>query len=131
MLAAAMHFGEMGINGRLIQRKCSQTMMCIGSKKLYNPDNLEDYVKLREHSPVAISGGEVLTRRQSFLPWFKAHTLTSFSQMSQRSVVLVKNAGSPVSRRIMTFVSFHMDGILQSVSQQICTWLLPSLILIS
>lgn len=38
-----------------------------------NPDNLEDYVKLREHSPIAISGGEVLTRRQSFRPWFKAH----------------------------------------------------------
>jgi L-alanine-DL-glutamate epimerase-like enolase superfamily enzyme len=38
-----------------------------------NPDNLDDYAKLREHSPVAISGGEVLTRRQSFLPWFKAH----------------------------------------------------------
>lgn len=37
-----------------------------------NPDALEDYVKLREHSPVAISGGEVLTRRQSFQPWFNA-----------------------------------------------------------
>jgi L-alanine-DL-glutamate epimerase-like enolase superfamily enzyme len=37
-----------------------------------NPDNLEDYVKLREHSPIAISGGEVLTRRQSFRPWFNA-----------------------------------------------------------
>jgi D-galactarolactone cycloisomerase len=34
-----------------------------------NPDALEDYVKLREHSPVPIAGGEVLTRRQSFLPW--------------------------------------------------------------
>ncbi|MEQ8421146.1 MAG: mandelate racemase/muconate lactonizing enzyme family protein [Arenibacter algicola] len=38
-----------------------------------NPDNLDDYVKLREHSPIPISGGEVLTRRQSFLPWLKAH----------------------------------------------------------
>jgi D-galactarolactone cycloisomerase len=38
-----------------------------------NPDALEDYVKLREHSPVAISGGEVLTRRQSFQPWINAH----------------------------------------------------------
>ena len=33
------------------------------------PDALEDYVKLREHSPVPISGGEVLTRRQAFQPW--------------------------------------------------------------
>lgn len=37
-----------------------------------NPDALDDYVKLREHSPVPISGGEVLTRRQSFLPWLNA-----------------------------------------------------------
>ena len=36
------------------------------------PDALEDYVKLREHSPVPIAGGEVLTRRQSFQPWLEA-----------------------------------------------------------
>lgn len=36
------------------------------------PDALEDYVKLREHSPVAIAGGEVLTRRQAFQPWLEA-----------------------------------------------------------
>jgi len=35
------------------------------------PDALEDFVKLREHSPVPISGGEVLTRRQAFLPWIE------------------------------------------------------------
>ncbi len=33
------------------------------------PDNLDDFAKLREHSPVPISTGEVLTRRQSFQPW--------------------------------------------------------------
>jgi L-alanine-DL-glutamate epimerase-like enolase superfamily enzyme len=36
------------------------------------PDALEDYAKLREHSPVPISGGEVLTRRQAFQPWLEA-----------------------------------------------------------
>ena len=36
------------------------------------PDALEDYVLLREHSPIAIAGGEVLTRRQSFQPWLQA-----------------------------------------------------------
>ncbi len=35
------------------------------------PDALEDFVKLREHSPVPISGGEVLTRRQTFQPWIE------------------------------------------------------------
>ncbi len=33
------------------------------------PDNLHDYVLLRNNSPVPIAGGEVLTRRQSFIPW--------------------------------------------------------------
>jgi len=37
-----------------------------------DPDAIEDYAKLREHSPVPISGGEVLTRRQSFKPWLEA-----------------------------------------------------------
>ena len=36
------------------------------------PDALEDYAKLREHSPVPISGGEVLTRRQAFQPFLEA-----------------------------------------------------------
>jgi len=35
------------------------------------PDALEDYKLLREHSPVPIAGGEVLTRRQSFAPWLE------------------------------------------------------------
>ncbi len=37
-----------------------------------SPDALEDYVQLREHSPVPIAGGEVLTRRQAFQPWLAA-----------------------------------------------------------
>ncbi len=37
-----------------------------------HPDALEDYVKLREHAPLPIAGGEVLTRRQSFQPWLQA-----------------------------------------------------------
>jgi D-galactarolactone cycloisomerase len=36
------------------------------------PDALEDFAMLREHSPIAIAGGEVLTRRQSFQPWLQA-----------------------------------------------------------
>ncbi|MGB6723067.1 MAG: enolase C-terminal domain-like protein, partial [Terracidiphilus sp.] len=35
------------------------------------PDNLHDYVLLRTHSPVPIAGGEVLTRRQSCIPWLQ------------------------------------------------------------
>jgi D-galactarolactone cycloisomerase len=39
------------------------------------PDALDDFVRLRNVSKVPISGGEVLTRRQSFLPWLKAGAL--------------------------------------------------------
>jgi D-galactarolactone cycloisomerase len=35
------------------------------------PDDLEGYVKLREHAPLMISAGEVLTRRQSFVPFLE------------------------------------------------------------
>jgi D-galactarolactone cycloisomerase len=35
------------------------------------PDNLRDFVLLRQNSAVSISGGEVLTRRQSFEPWIQ------------------------------------------------------------
>lgn len=35
------------------------------------PDALDDYCHLRRVSPVPIAGGEVLTRRQSFLPWLQ------------------------------------------------------------
>ncbi len=35
------------------------------------PDNLEDFVALRRATEIPISGGEVLTRRQSFRPWLQ------------------------------------------------------------
>ncbi len=36
------------------------------------PDALEDFVALRRATEIPISGGEVLTRRQSFRPWLEA-----------------------------------------------------------
>lgn len=35
------------------------------------PDDLEGYKRLREHAPLPISSGEVLTRRQSFTTWIE------------------------------------------------------------
>ncbi len=35
------------------------------------PDDLEGYIRLTEHAPLPIAGGEVLTRRQAFLPWLQ------------------------------------------------------------
>ncbi|MFL5675005.1 MAG: mandelate racemase/muconate lactonizing enzyme family protein [Chloroflexota bacterium] len=40
-----------------------------------SPDALDDFRLLREHSRVRIAGGEVLTRRQSFVPWLQGHAL--------------------------------------------------------
>ncbi len=37
------------------------------------PDALHDYQELRRDSPVPVAGGEVLTRRQTFLPWLSGH----------------------------------------------------------
>jgi D-galactarolactone cycloisomerase len=35
------------------------------------PDDLSGYVLLRSSAPLSIAGGEVLTRRQSFVPWIQ------------------------------------------------------------
>jgi D-galactarolactone cycloisomerase len=35
------------------------------------PDDTDGFVELTRHSPVRIASGEVLTRRQSFLPWIE------------------------------------------------------------
>ena len=35
------------------------------------PDDIDGFVKLREHAPLPITTGEVLTRRQSFRPWIE------------------------------------------------------------
>jgi D-galactarolactone cycloisomerase len=65
------------------------------------PDALEDYTKLREHSPVPISGGEVLTRRQSFQPWLEARAF----DIVQPDVTKV--GGISEERRIAWMASEH------------------------
>ena len=39
------------------------------------PDAIDDYAALRRATRVAISAGEVLTRRQSYLPWLQGHAV--------------------------------------------------------
>jgi L-alanine-DL-glutamate epimerase-like enolase superfamily enzyme len=65
------------------------------------PDALEDYILLREHSPVQIAGGEVLTRRQSFQPWLAARAL----DIVQPDVTKV--GGITESRRIAWMAQDH------------------------
>jgi D-galactarolactone cycloisomerase len=58
------------------------------------PDDLEGYVELTRMSPVPIAGGEVLTRRQAFLPWLQRRAV-DFIQPDT-----TKNGGLSESRRI-------------------------------
>jgi L-alanine-DL-glutamate epimerase-like enolase superfamily enzyme len=39
------------------------------------PDDIEGYIRLREHAPLPIASGEVFTRRQSFFPWIERGAL--------------------------------------------------------
>jgi L-alanine-DL-glutamate epimerase-like enolase superfamily enzyme len=42
------------------------------------PDDIEGYLKLREHAPLPIASGEVFTRRQAFMPWIERNALDIF-----------------------------------------------------
>ncbi len=58
------------------------------------PDDIEGYIELTKQSPVPIASGEVLTRRESFLPWIE-----------RRAVDIIqpdctKNGGLSESRRL-------------------------------
>jgi L-alanine-DL-glutamate epimerase-like enolase superfamily enzyme len=65
------------------------------------PDELAGFIELTKVSPVPIAGGEVLTRRQSFLPW-----------LENRAVDIIqpdctKNGGLTESRRIAWMAYDH------------------------
>jgi len=65
------------------------------------PDDLEGYIELTRVSPVPIAGGEVLTRRQSFMPW-----------LERRAVDIIqpdctKNGGLSESRRLAWIAFDH------------------------
>ena len=65
------------------------------------PDDLEGYVALTKVSPVPIAGGEVLTRRQSFLPWIERRAVDILQPDC------TKNGGLSESRRIAWLAADH------------------------
>lgn len=65
------------------------------------PDDLAGYVELTRSSPVPIAGGEVLTRRQSFLPWLQQRAVDFIQPDS------TKNGGLTESRRIAWMAQDH------------------------
>jgi D-galactarolactone cycloisomerase len=61
------------INGLNWARRTAQMLDRHGIywfEEALKPEAIDDYVQLRQSSPVPIAAGEVLTRRQSFRPWF-------------------------------------------------------------
>lgn len=65
------------------------------------PDDIEGFIELTKQSPVPISSGEVLTRRQAFMPW-----------LERRAVDIIqpdctKNGGLSESRRIAWMAYDH------------------------
>jgi D-galactarolactone cycloisomerase len=68
------------------------------------PDDIDNFVLLREHAPLSISSGEVLTRRQSFIPWIERHAVDIIQPD------LTKVGGLSEGRRIGWMANDH--GIL-------------------
>lgn len=58
------------------------------------PDDIEGYIELTKQSPVPIASGEVLTRRESFLPWIERRAVDILQPDC------TKNGGVSESRRI-------------------------------
>ncbi len=65
------------------------------------PDDIEGYIELTKVSPVPIASGEVLTRRQSFLPWIERRALDILQPDC------TKNGGLSESRRIAWLAHDH------------------------
>jgi L-alanine-DL-glutamate epimerase-like enolase superfamily enzyme len=65
------------------------------------PDDIEGYIELTRVSPVPIAGGEVLTRRQSFLPWIERRAVDILQPDC------TKNGGLSESRRIAWLAFDH------------------------
>ncbi len=65
------------------------------------PDDIEGHIELTRVSPVPIAGGEVLTRRQSFLPWLERRAVDIIQPDS------TKNGGLSETRRIAQVAYDH------------------------
>ena len=65
------------------------------------PDDIDGFVELTKASPVPISSGEVLTRRQAFQPWLQRHAV----DIIQPDVT--KNGGLSEFRRIAWLAQDH------------------------
>jgi L-alanine-DL-glutamate epimerase-like enolase superfamily enzyme len=65
------------------------------------PDDIEGYIELTRQSPVPIATGEVLTRRQSFMPWLERKAVDIIQPDC------TKNGGLSESRKIAWLAFDH------------------------
>jgi L-alanine-DL-glutamate epimerase-like enolase superfamily enzyme len=70
------------------------------------PDDIEGFIRLRNAAPLPITGGEVLTRRQSFLPWIERGALDIVQPDA------TKCGGLTEARRISWMASDHNIGFV-------------------
>ncbi|MEZ6069095.1 MAG: enolase C-terminal domain-like protein [Pirellulales bacterium] len=70
------------------------------------PDDIDGYRRLTENAPLPIAGGEVLTRRQSFLPWLAGHAVDVIQPDA------TKCGGIGEARRIAQLAEDHHVGFV-------------------
>ncbi|MED5285173.1 MAG: mandelate racemase/muconate lactonizing enzyme family protein [Planctomycetota bacterium] len=94
-------FWPHGLNwGRETAKMLADYGICWFEEPL-RPDDLHGYIELTRQSPVPIAGGEVLTRRQSFMPWLEQHAFDIVQPDC------TKNGGLSESRRIAWTAQDH------------------------
>lgn len=70
------------------------------------PDDIEGYIQLRRAAPLPIAGGEVLTRRQAFLPWIERGAVDIIQPDA------TKCGGLSEARRIAWYAQDHNIGFV-------------------
>ena len=70
------------------------------------PDDIEGFIRLRNAAPLPITGGEVLTRRQSFMPWIERGALDIVQPDA------TKCGGLTEARRIAWMAQDHNIGFV-------------------
>ena len=70
------------------------------------PDDIEGFIRLRYAAPLPITGGEVLTRRQSFMPWIERGALDIVQPDA------TKCGGLTEARRIAWMAQDHNIGFV-------------------
>jgi len=98
---ASEQFWPHGLNWARETAKMLADYDVVWFEEALQPDDIEGFIELTKVSPVPIASGEVLTRRQSFLPWIERRALDILQPDC------TKNGGLSESRRIAWLAHDH------------------------